>query len=220
MSGGRLGDEVYQNQSLVVADHEHDGNELQVTAGFQTHVARKLGRFLDSCISEIQPQTLSCLESTKCNKDDEEEDEGFRLFSTSVPGKKAEDPPAPVRRRPAPSSSDSDDEMEMRLKEAAVSLKDLLPSSALSLPSTEPPCLEKVKTKKAATEGEVSCVVKKKKKRQKIQKDREQGDSGSTPDAQSNGELTNSEQEHVQVKGTRKKKKKRREGNTEEEALN
>lgn len=33
--------------SLVVADHEHDGNELQVTQGFQTHVAKKLGLILD-----------------------------------------------------------------------------------------------------------------------------------------------------------------------------
>lgn len=29
---------------------------------------------------------------------------GFRLFSTSVPGRTAEEPPAPVRRRPVPSS--------------------------------------------------------------------------------------------------------------------
>ncbi|KAL3976183.1 clusterin-associated protein 1 [Sarotherodon galilaeus] len=212
---------VKESKRLVVADHEHDGNELQVTPGFQTHVARKLGHFLDSCISEIKPQTSSCLESAKCNKDDEEEeDEGFRLFSTSVPGKKAEDPPAPVRRRPAPSSSDSDDEMEMRLKEAAVSVKDLLPSLALSPPSMEPPCLEKMtKTKKKDTEREESHVVKKKKKKKKKnQEDGEQVDSGSTPDAQSNGELTNSEQEHMQVK-VKRKKKKRREENAEEEAL-
>uniref|UniRef100_A0A3B4EYT8 Protein CUSTOS n=1 Tax=Pundamilia nyererei TaxID=303518 RepID=A0A3B4EYT8_9CICH len=205
--------------SLVVADHEHDGNELQVTPGFQTHVARKLGHFLDSCISEIKPQTSSCLEPAKCNKDEEEEEEeeGFRLFSTSVPGKKAEDPPAPVRRRPAPSSSDSDDEMEMRLKEAAVSVKDLLPSLVLSPPSMESPCSVKMtKTKKKDTEGEESRVKKKKKK--KNQEDGEQVDSDSTPDAQSNGELTNSEQEHMQVKVKRKKKKKRQEENAEEEA--
>lgn len=33
--------------SLVVAKHEHDGNELQVTEGFRTHVAKKLGTLLD-----------------------------------------------------------------------------------------------------------------------------------------------------------------------------
>ncbi|XP_026044016.1 protein CUSTOS [Astatotilapia calliptera] len=211
---------VKESKRLVVADHEHDGNELQVTPGFQTHVARKLGHFLDSCISEIKPQTSSCLEPAKCNKDDEEEEEGFRLFSTSVPGKKAEDPPAPVRRRPAPSSSDSDDEMEMRLKEAAVSVKDLLPSLVLSPPSMESPCSVKMtKTKKKDTEGEESRVKKKKKKKKKNQEDGEQVDSDSTPDAQSNGELTNSEQEHMQVKVKRKKKKKRQEENAEEEAL-
>lgn len=174
---------------------------------------------------------------------------GFRLFSTSVPGKKAEDPPAFVRRRPAPSSrffisinifflvllihfyfppydilslsarfSDSDDEMEMRLKEAAVSVKDLLPSLVLSPPSMESPCSVKMtKTKKKDTDGEESRVKKKKKK--KNQEDGEQVDSDSTPDAQSNGELTNSEQEHMQVKVKRKKKKKRQEENAEEEAL-
>lgn len=175
---------------------------------------------------------------------------GFRLFSTSVPGKKAEDPPAPVRRRSAPSSrffisinvfflvllihfyfppydilslsahfSDSDDEMEMRLKEAAVSVKDLLPLLVLSPPSMESPCSVKMtKTKKKDTEGEES-RVKKKKKKKKNQEDGEQVDSDSTPDAQSNGELTNSEQEHMQVKVKRKKKKKRQEENAEEEAL-
>lgn len=171
---------------------------------------------------------------------------GFRLFSTSVPGKKAEDPPAPVRRRPAPSSrffisinvfflvllihfyfppydilplsarfSDSDDEMEMRLKEAAVSVKDLLPLLVLSPPSMESPCSVKM-TKTKKKEGEESRVKKKKKKNQE---DGEQVDSDSTPDAQSNGELTNSEQEHMQVKVKRKKKKRRQEENADEEAL-
>uniref|UniRef100_A0A3Q2WQ54 Protein CUSTOS n=1 Tax=Haplochromis burtoni TaxID=8153 RepID=A0A3Q2WQ54_HAPBU len=181
---------VFLYNSLVVADHEHDGNELQVTPGFQTHVARKLGHFLD------RRRKVNFLLL------------GFRLFSTSVPGKKAEDPPAPVRRRPAPSSSDSDDEMEMRLKEAAVSVKDLLPSLVLSPPSMESPCSVKMtKTKKKDTDGEESRVKKKKKKNQE---DGEQVDSDSTPDAQSNGELTNSEQEHMQVKVKRKKKKKKR----------
>ncbi|XP_036835573.1 protein CUSTOS isoform X2 [Oncorhynchus mykiss] len=55
--------------------------------------------------------------------------EGFRLFTTSVPGEFTIDPPPPpVRRRPISSSSDS--EIEMRLREAAVSVTDLL-SSAL-----------------------------------------------------------------------------------------
>lgn len=32
---------------VVVAEHEHDGNELQVTQGFRTHVAKKLETLLD-----------------------------------------------------------------------------------------------------------------------------------------------------------------------------
>lgn len=115
--------------------------------------------------------------------------------------------------------SDSDSEMETRLREAAVSAKDLLPPSslpsALSTPSAEPPCSEKIKKKKRKkpTEGEESHVVKKKKKRKE---NREESDSAGSPlNAQSNGERGNSEQEHVQVKVKRKKKKKR-ELNTED----
>lgn len=39
--------DICVENSVVVADHEHDGNELQVTKGFQTHVAKKLGHYLD-----------------------------------------------------------------------------------------------------------------------------------------------------------------------------
>uniref|UniRef100_A0A3Q1FRU0 Protein CUSTOS n=1 Tax=Acanthochromis polyacanthus TaxID=80966 RepID=A0A3Q1FRU0_9TELE len=208
------------SNSVVVADHEHDGNELQVTKGFQTHVAKKLGHFLDSCISEMRPEASSCVESSTCHGVDDI-DEGFRLFSTSVPGQKADDPPAPVRRRPVPSSSDSDSEMEARLKEAAVSVKDLLPSStqpsSTSPPFTENPCSEKIKKKKKKTvaEEEESHTVKKKKKRKQSEEESEQVDSN----AQSNGEHENSEQEHTQVK-VKGKKKKKREGNTEEKAMN
>ncbi|KAK5871294.1 hypothetical protein PBY51_004183 [Eleginops maclovinus] len=124
---------VQQSKRFVVSVHDHDGNELQVTQGFRTHVAKKLGHLLDSCFTEMKTETSSCVESGKCD-DDDDDDEGFRLFSTSVPGQAAVEAPAPVRRRPVPSSSDSDSEMEIRLREAAVSVKDLLPS--LSLPST------------------------------------------------------------------------------------
>lgn len=34
---------------VVVAEHEHDGNELQVTQGFRTHVAKKLETLLNRC---------------------------------------------------------------------------------------------------------------------------------------------------------------------------
>ncbi|XP_032373269.1 protein CUSTOS isoform X3 [Etheostoma spectabile] len=147
---------------------------------------------------------------------------GFRLFSTSVLGQAAEDTPAPVRRRPVPSSSDSDSEMETRLREAAVSLKDLFHTSSLpstlSTPSAELPCSEKVKKKTKVAEEEENHIKKKKKKRKSNQKS-EQVDSESSPlNAQRNGEHRTSEQDHTQVKVKRKKKKKR-ELHTEEEAL-
>uniref|UniRef100_A0A3Q1FRW5 Protein CUSTOS n=1 Tax=Acanthochromis polyacanthus TaxID=80966 RepID=A0A3Q1FRW5_9TELE len=197
------------SNSVVVADHEHDGNELQVTKGFQTHVVQFLflAVFSGTFASFFNVKVFFLL--------------GFRLFSTSVPGQKADDPPAPVRRRPVPSSSDSDSEMEARLKEAAVSVKDLLPSStqpsSTSPPFTENPCSEKIKKKKKKTvaEEEESHTVKKKKKRKQSEEESEQVDSN----AQSNGEHENSEQEHTQVK-VKGKKKKKREGNTEEKAMN
>ncbi|XP_053180955.1 protein CUSTOS [Scomber japonicus] len=227
---------VQQSKRIVVAEHEHDGNELQVTQGFRTHVAKKLGHFLDSCISESQTETSSCAESGKC---DDGDDEGFRLFSTSIPGQTVEEPPPPVRRRPIPSSSDSDSEMESRLREAAVSVKDLLPSLP-SPPSAEPPCSEKKKKKKKVAQeeeeeeesnvvvkkkkkkviegGEDSHVAKKKKKRKPNEEESEEVDfAGSPPNAQSNGDHENS-QEHNQAK-VKRKKKKRREGSTEEETL-
>ncbi|XP_034727270.1 protein CUSTOS isoform X2 [Etheostoma cragini] len=214
---------VQQSKRVVVADHDHDGNELQVTKGFQIHVAKKLGHLLDSSITEMQTETLSCVKSSKCGGSDDDDD-GFRLFSTSVLGQTADETPAPVRRRPVPSSSDSDSEMETRLREAAVSLKDLFHTSSqpstLCTPSAELPCSEKVKKKTKVAEGEENYVKKKKKKR-KSNQESEQVDSESSPlNAQRNGENT-SEQEHTQVKvKVKRKKKKKRELHTEEEALN
>ncbi|KAM3867679.1 protein CUSTOS [Diretmus argenteus] len=162
-----------QSRRVVVSVHEHDGNELQVTQGFRTHVAKKLGHMLDSYISEVTAETASPAESTKCD----DNDEGFRLFTSSIPGQKVDEPPPPVRRRPVPSSSDSDSEMESRLREAAVSISDLLPSSLLpsapssSLTEPHPSLAEKVKKKKkkklAEVAGEENPVPKKRKKKKK-----------------------------------------------------
>ncbi|RVE68606.1 hypothetical protein OJAV_G00093220 [Oryzias javanicus] len=150
---------LQESKRVVVADHEHDGNELQVTKGFQTHVAKKLGHYLDSCLSETQPKTSKYLALTNC--EDGDDDGGFRLFSTSIPGQKVIEPSAPARRRPLPSSSsDSDSEMESRLKEAAVSVQDLLPASTLALSSAESFSLEKMKK----TAGKAEEKPKKKKK--------------------------------------------------------
>uniref|UniRef100_A0A3P9JWD4 Protein CUSTOS n=1 Tax=Oryzias latipes TaxID=8090 RepID=A0A3P9JWD4_ORYLA len=148
-----------ESKRVVVAGHDHDGNELQVTQGFQKHVAKKLGHYLDSCLSETRSKTSNYLPLTNCKDDDEG---GFRLFSTSIPGQKFTEPPPTVRRRPIPSSSDSDSEMEMRLKEAAVSVEDLVPASALLSSLTEPVGLEKIK--KNAAKGEENPKKKKKRK--------------------------------------------------------
>ncbi|XP_077377324.1 protein CUSTOS [Festucalex cinctus] len=191
-----------QSKRVVAADHEHDGNELQVTQGFQIHVAKKLGQFLDSRLTEIQTDISNCKAPEKFD------DEGFRLFSTSVPGQPAEDPPLAVRRRPIPSSSDSDSEMETRLKEAAVSLKDLLPSSSTLISSqTASATLCSEKKQKKSSEAEEEIVAKKKKKKRK----REWAeDAGSNADCdgsscvQNSAENAGSKQEHQKVK--RKKK--------------
>ncbi|XP_051888537.1 protein CUSTOS isoform X3 [Pristis pectinata] len=59
------------------------------------------------------------------------DDEGFRLFSTSIPGgHKKVRPSSPVKWKAPPSSSDSDSEWE-RLKEAVVSGNDLLQQSSI-----------------------------------------------------------------------------------------
>ncbi|XP_001506204.2 protein CUSTOS [Ornithorhynchus anatinus] len=108
-------------------EHEQDGNELQTTPEFRLHVAKKLGSLLDSCIvvSELgSSPARGPLEPTTC------EDDGFRLFFTSVPGDCGKPPPPQVRRRLPPSSSselDSDDDEEwQRFQEAAVSAADIL----------------------------------------------------------------------------------------------
>ncbi|XP_028314065.1 protein CUSTOS isoform X3 [Gouania willdenowi] len=137
------------------------------------------------------------------NVECDDDDEGFRLFSTSVPGQKAEDPPAPVRHRPASSSSDS--EMERRLKEAAVSIKDLLPS--LSLPiadspcSTDTPSSEKVKKLKKKKENSYD-----KKKKQ----DHDKCQDTNLPCSAQNSERSSENEILEQVAVKRKKKKQKR----------
>uniref|UniRef100_A0A8D3CIF4 Protein CUSTOS n=1 Tax=Scophthalmus maximus TaxID=52904 RepID=A0A8D3CIF4_SCOMX len=48
--------------------HEHDGNELQVTQGFRTHVAKKLGHLLDSdSDSEMETRLREAAVSPPCS---------------------------------------------------------------------------------------------------------------------------------------------------------
>ncbi|NWV00937.1 CSTOS protein, partial [Upupa epops] len=112
-----------------VNDHDEDGNELQTTPGFRAHVAKKLGAMLDSFITVSKgssgPSQASVPQSDSA-------DDGFRLFSSSVPGDcgKSEPCPAARRRRPS-SSSDTDSDQEwQRFQEAAVSAADILKQSA------------------------------------------------------------------------------------------
>ncbi|XP_040106828.1 protein CUSTOS isoform X2 [Oryx dammah] len=111
-----------------VDEHEQDGNELQTTPEFRAHVAKKLRALLDSSItiSEIvkEPRKAEVQRAAL-------EDDGFRLFFTSIPGgPKKEAAPQPHRKRLPSSSSDDGDELR-RCREAAVSASDILQESAI-----------------------------------------------------------------------------------------
>ncbi|XP_069817349.1 protein CUSTOS [Dendropsophus ebraccatus] len=116
--------------------HEHDGNELQTTPEFRTHVAKKLAAILDSCIKEIPRSNSVNQESTAAP---DSEDEGFRLLTTSVPGDAGKLLPFPtLKRRVASSTSeDSEEEKQRRFREAAVSGVDILRHSALQTSAVE-----------------------------------------------------------------------------------
>ncbi|NXH36481.1 CSTOS protein, partial [Myiagra hebetior] len=112
-----------------VNSHEDGDNELQTTPEFRAHVAKKLGTMLDSFITVLKdssgPSQTSVAQS-------DSEDDGFRLFSSSVPGDCGKLEPCPAARRRQPvSSSDTDSDLEwQRYQEAAVSAADILKQSA------------------------------------------------------------------------------------------
>ncbi|KAM7050589.1 protein CUSTOS isoform 1-T1 [Molossus nigricans] len=115
-----------------VDEHEQDGNELQTTPEFRAHVAKKLGALLDSSItiSEVvkEPTKAEVQEVVL-------EDDGFRLFFTSVPeGPEKKAAPQPRRKRLPSSSSSGDSDEWRRCQEAAVSASDILQESALHGP--------------------------------------------------------------------------------------
>ncbi|XP_064337275.1 protein CUSTOS isoform X1 [Camelus dromedarius] len=125
-------------------EHEQDGNELQTTPEFRAHVAKKLGALLDSSItiSEVvkEPRKAEVQRVTP-------EDDGFRLFFTSIPGgpEKEATPKPQQKRLPSSSSSDDGGEELQRCREAAVSASDILQESAIHGPVNVE---EKVKKKK------------------------------------------------------------------------
>ncbi|XP_010159362.1 PREDICTED: uncharacterized protein C12orf43 homolog, partial [Eurypyga helias] len=112
-----------------VNGHDEDGNELQTTPEFRAHVAKKLGAMLDGCITVLRESSGPSQASVQQS---DPGDDGFRLFSSSVPGDCGESEPCPAaRRRRPPSSSDTDSEQEwQRYQEAAVSTADILKQSA------------------------------------------------------------------------------------------
>ncbi|XP_012825194.2 protein CUSTOS [Xenopus tropicalis] len=138
--------------------HEHDGNELQTTPEFRSHVSKKLAAILDSSIREVsQNQTL---QMNKPENDDSDE-EGFRLFRTSLPREAVTVTSSIIPRKKMASSSseDSEEEQQQRCREAAVSADDILRHSALQ---HEP----------QSTPSNICDNQPKKKKRKKKKKDR------------------------------------------------
>ncbi|NXI20524.1 CSTOS protein, partial [Irena cyanogastra] len=116
------------NGREAISRQEGD-NELQTTPEFRAHIAKKLGTMLDSFITVLKdssgPSQTSVAQS-------DSEDDGFRLFSSSVPGDCGKPEPCPAaRRRRQVSSSDTDSDQEwQRCQEAAVSAADILKHSA------------------------------------------------------------------------------------------
>ncbi|NXS84329.1 CSTOS protein, partial [Erpornis zantholeuca] len=127
--------------------HEEGDNELHTTPEFRAHVAKKLGTMLDSFITVLKdssgPSETSVAQS-------DSEDDGFRLFSSSVPGNcgKPEPCPAARRRRPVSSSDTESDQEWQRFQEAAVSAADILKQSAFPALSQGLPGVVKKKKKK------------------------------------------------------------------------
>ncbi|XP_005691634.2 PREDICTED: uncharacterized protein C12orf43 homolog isoform X1 [Capra hircus] len=174
-----------------VDEHEQDGNELQTTPEFRAHVAKKLGALLDSSItiSEIvkEPRKAEVQRGAL-------EDDGFRLFFTSIPGgPEKETAPQPRQKRlPSSSSSDDGDELQ-RCREAAVSASDILQESAIH--------------------GPVPVEKKKKRKLKKKAKNEDSADVASI--ATSKAAVGRQEKESAQLNrdqappGTKKKRKKK-----------
>ncbi|XP_068268465.1 protein CUSTOS [Nyctibius grandis] len=160
-SGGFKNDRLQPAQPSLrreVNGHGEDGNELQTTPEFRAHVAKKLGAMLDSFITVLKdssgPSQMSVQQS-------DSGDDGFRLFSSSVPGDCGKSEPCPAARRRQPSSSsdtDSDQEWQ-RYQEAAVSAADILKQSAFPALSQD--------SSQDQSEGYVEHSQKKKKKKKK-----------------------------------------------------
>uniref|UniRef100_A0AAA9TXA0 Protein CUSTOS n=1 Tax=Bos taurus TaxID=9913 RepID=A0AAA9TXA0_BOVIN len=196
-----------------VDEHEQDGNELQTTPEFRAHVAKKLGALLDRSsllcsgslvVASGGSSLLSSITISEIVKEPRKsevqqgalEDDGFRLFFTSIPGgPEKEAAPQPCRKRlPSSSSSDDGDEELRRCREAAVSASDILQESAIH--------------------GHVSVEKKKKRKLKKKAKKEDSADVAAA--ATSKAAVGRQEKESAQLNGdqappgTKKKKRKKK----------
>ncbi|GAB0196843.1 protein CUSTOS [Grus japonensis] len=129
--GGLKKDQLQPAQPSLrheVKGHDEDGNELQTTPEFRAHVAKKLGAMLDSFITVLKDSSGTSQTSVQQS---DSADDGFRLFSSSVPGDCGKSEPCPAARRQPSSSSDMDSDQEwQKYQEAAVSAADILKQSA------------------------------------------------------------------------------------------
>ncbi|XP_063171549.1 protein CUSTOS [Candoia aspera] len=120
-----------------ICNRGQDGNELQTTPEFQAHVAKKLDTILDNLITT---STCPSLPAWRANGGSLEEDDGFRLFSSSVPGDRREPETTPRKRLVLRLSSSSDLESDpewQRCQEAAVTAADILKQSGLPPPAVQ-----------------------------------------------------------------------------------
>ncbi|NWW75255.1 CSTOS protein, partial [Climacteris rufus] len=120
---------VLVSNGREASGREEGGSELQATPEFRAHVAKKLGAMLDSFITVLKDSSGPSQTSVP---QPDSADDGFRLFSSSVPGDCGKPEPCPAARRRRPvSSSDTDSDQEwQRYQEAAVSAADILKQSA------------------------------------------------------------------------------------------
>ncbi|KAL8180615.1 UNVERIFIED_CONTAM: hypothetical protein K2H54_029711 [Gekko kuhli] len=124
-----------------LSNHEQDQNELQTTPEFRAHVAKKLESVLDSSITILEDVLVHVKPSTKASELPEKpDDDGFRFFSSSIPGASEKPEPSPLQSRQLQhsSSSETDEDQEwQRCQEAAVSAVDILKQSGLQAPLLE-----------------------------------------------------------------------------------
>ncbi|KAJ7309920.1 hypothetical protein JRQ81_008025 [Phrynocephalus forsythii] len=186
-----------------------DTNELQTTPEFRAHVAKKLEAILDRYSITTLEYPLQTTQNNR--KASETENDGFRLFSTSLPGDcEAQEVLAIGKRRPQASSSselDSDQEWQ-KFQEAAVTVADILQQSGL--PGVLPGCGQELSHQVDGPSGKKS--KKKKKKKQKVAEVEEEdsGEEGAVETARSPLSGAHSRGGKVETGGKKKEKEKKK----------